>query len=103
MHELDEPITIRFASTKYRNRHFLCPRKQLFGIADLPIPEPSLFSTSEFFINLLSVKHQQRLREVALALDGRTIRLGTTCSGSDICSVAMESMIKQINLVFDVP
>ena len=102
VHELDEPITIRFASPRYRNRHFLCPRRQLFGIADLPVPEPSLYSTSAFFINLLSVRQQQRLREVALALDGRTIRMGSTCSGSDICSIAMESMIKEVNMIFDV-
>ena len=98
-------IKVRFTGNngKHRNRHFLCPMSSLLSGLDIPPPRPSLNSTCSFFMKLLSPKDYQRLQSTALELDGVTVRLGTACSGSDICVVAVQSVLRMLNHEFDVP
>lgn len=47
------------------------------------LPEPDLTKVAESFVGSLSVQLLERLRVIAGALNGSTIRLATTCSGVD--------------------
>ena len=99
----DEPKPIRFLQAKYRNRHFQVPKRQLMqGSAGMETPRPSLYATSAWFVRLLSISQYQHLKRVALELDGTDLRIGTTCSGSDICIVAIHGLMEAINAEFGV-
>ena len=100
---LRQPSAVRFTTTRHRNRHFSCLKSQLNqGIMGLTMPRPSLFSTSTWFINLLPTEHYRHLREVATELDGTELRIGTACSGIDVCVDAIRGLIDGINAEFGV-
>ena len=99
---LDNPIRIRFASGKFRNRHFTCKKKNLYQVMDLPAPAPSLFETAQFFMKLLPPRYQERLARVAGVMNKRILRVGTACSGSDICMVAIRALLQAMNKEFNV-
>ena len=96
-------IPVRVTKMKFRNRHFTMPASMLeHGIVVDPPSQPSLFHTAEYFINLLSPDDYKKLGSTARALHGRTVRVGTTCSGCDIGVTAVKSILKKINRAFQV-
>ena len=99
---LDNPIRIIFASGKFRNRHFTCKKKNLYQVMDLPAPAPSLFETAQFFMKLLPPRYQERLARVAGVMNKRILKVGTACSGSDICMVAIRTLLQAMNKEFNV-
>lgn len=44
-----------------------------------------LYETAAFFVSKVSPEHQESLLTLGKSLRGRIVRVGTTCSGSDIC------------------
>ena len=96
------PLEIKFASGKFRNRHFRCRKAQLLGGVEVPPPKPSLFSTSGFFMRLLPNRLHKRLQQVAHTLDGRDLQVATACSGSDICVTAVAALLDAMNGEFGV-
>ena len=58
------------------------------------IPDMSLRSTAEFFVNRLSANDKKKLAQTMKSLHGKTIRVGTTCSGTDV-------IIPVLNCTFD--
>ena len=96
------PSSVKFTSGKYRNRHFVCSMQQLLQGGDVDVPKPSLHSTAGYFLKLLGNKAYAQLSANAHALDGCNIRIGTGCSGSDICVLAFKTLIETINQEFGV-
>ena len=86
---------IRLTYQKFRNR-------LAQGACVDPPKGPSLYHTADFFMKLLSAADYQRLRATVMALDGCSIRVGTTCSGSDIGITAVKSLLVEINRTFNV-
>ena len=68
----------------------------------IPLPEPDLKDTCEYFVNRLSDRDRASLKERLQALDGRTISFGSTCSGTDICVPIMKCTFQKLNEMFDV-
>ena len=99
--EIDNPVKVRFPNGKYKPRHFFCSRDQLGQGFTIDVPGPSLFETPSFFLNLLSPERRHQLEGVARTLHGRTLRVGTACSGTDICVVAIKGLICMMNKVFN--
>lgn len=98
-----EPTPVRNTKSKIRNRHFKMPIAWLQSGIDIEPPsEPSLYCTSYFFLKLLSKEQYKLLERTARALDGRKLRIGTTCSGCDIGVTAVKSVLKMINREFSV-
>lgn len=94
---------LKLTQQKFRNRHFMIPVNQLDGgVTISPPEEPSLYKTSAFFMKLLDRQDFKTLQNVAHTLDGYKIRLGTTCSGSDIGVIAIKSILKEMNKQFGV-
>eukprot|EP00438_Fugacium_kawagutii_P013863 Skav228403 [mRNA] locus=scaffold3824:14733:31266:- [translate_table: standard] len=91
---------VKFVGQKFRSRHFRISKAKLFNGIDISIPKPSLFRTSGFFLKLLSNTAYDKLRKVANALDGHCLRIGTSCSGSDICMVAATALIQELGTEF---
>ena len=65
-----------------------------------PPASMSLYSTSSFFIRLLSTADYSKLRETAHNLDGYKLRVSTTCSGSDVGIIAIKSVLRAMNKEF---
>ena len=77
-------------------------KKNLYQVMDLPAPAPSLFETAQFFMKLLPPRYQERLARVAGVMNKRILRVGTACSGSDICMVAIRALLQAMNKEFNV-
>ena len=99
--EIDNPVQVRFPSGKFKPRHFFCSREQLGQGFTIDVPPPSLFETPNFFLSLLSPQRRDHLEGIARTLHGRTLRVGTACSGTDICLVALKGLISMMNKVFN--
>ena len=98
-----EAFQVRLTHQRYRNRHFVMTLADLkAGVNVHPPEQPSLFYTSEYFMKMLLPSDFQTLQVTAEHLDGRSIHLGTTCSGTDIGVTAVKSMLKKLNRTFGV-
>ena len=101
MELIDSPTCVRLTSPKFRNRHFVCKRGILrAGLVASPPTKASLVHTAEFFIQLLPPSERKLLEATANALNGRHVRVGSACSGSDICIVAMRALLRALNVTF---
>ena len=99
--EIDTPVQVKFPTAKFKPRHFFCTREQLGQGFTIDVPPPSLFETPNFFLSLLSPQRRHHLARTARSLHGRTLRVGTACSGTDICVVALKGLIDVMNNVFN--
>ena len=77
------------------------PMKDLVR-ADVPqnLPEMRLKSTAAYFIQRLSVKDRERLQETCSFLHNKVIKLGTTCSGTDVVINVVRETIACLNETF---
>ena len=66
------------------------------------VPGPDLQETCEYFFNRLPKKDKQLLQERMESLDGCTISVGSTCSGTDICICLVKSTVKKLCQIFNV-
>ena len=98
---LTNPMVVKLTSQRYRNRHFFMEKSMLETSWSVDPPASmSLYSTSSFFIRLLSTADYSKLRETAHNLDGYKLRVGTTCSGSDVGIIAIKSVLRAMNKEF---
>ena len=65
-------------------RSFAVSFGQLTSLYERALPGLDLCETTDYFRNLLSQTDLQKLHQTMKCLDGRVIRVGTTCSGTDI-------------------
>ena len=65
-------------------RSFAVSFGQLTSFYERALPGLDLSETADYFRNLLSQTDLQKLHQTMKCLDGRVIRVGTTCSGTDI-------------------
>ncbi len=68
---------------------------------DGQIPSMSLKSTAEFFVNRLSCNDTKKLATVLQKLDGKTIRVGTTCSGTDVIIPVLSCTFETLSRMFN--
>ena len=82
-----------------RNRPFLVENSKLGSFADAhAFPrEMNLAETGRFFLNQMDEKQVQILESTLRSLDSKTIRIGTTCSGTDICVLVLRETVKMLN------
>ena len=64
------------------------------------LPDMSLKSTAKFFIGRLDKEDYHLLCATARFLDGKTIRIGTTCSGTDGCLNVVRATLDVLNEEF---
>ena len=66
------------------------------------IPEMSLQATTEFFVNRLSSNDKKKLAATLRSLNGKTIKIGTTCSGTDVVVPVMSRTFAALSRMFNV-
>lgn len=69
-------------------------------VGDVDVPDMNLKSTATFFLNRLCEDDKKKLLENVKALDGNTIKLGSTCSGTDIIVPVFRRTLDAINEMF---
>ena len=62
---------------------------------------PNLESTASFLMSRLSVSELRKLGIVAKSLHNHTVRIGTTCSGTDICVPAVAKLLQCVAQKFE--
>ena len=75
-------------------------RIALKSVTELPSSEPlpmDLKATADHFVSRLSSTCREILKCSLGKLNGRTLRIGTTCSGSDICVTVVKQTVQYLN------
>lgn len=96
--KLDVPLEL----PPFRGRSLWVALPELKPYVDRRLPGMDLCETCEYFINRLSDNEFEKLGERLRALHGRTVSIGSTCSGSDICVPVMQATLEKLNEVFKV-
>lgn len=96
-----EPFLARFLdiAPRFRNRTFNISRSQL-ELVEVEFPRArNFFESARFLVGQLSPDFRKVLldRVVALAKRNSCIRIGTTCSGTDVCIPALLGVINFVN------
>ena len=65
-------------------------------------PEMSLHATTEFFVNRLSGNERKKLAATLRSLDGKTIKTGSTCSGTDVIVPVLSCTFAALSRMFNV-
>ena len=79
-----------------------CKRTALQEASDAIVPDMRLASTAEYFVKKMSVQDREALAARMKQLDGVTIKIGSTCSGTDICVPVMKQTFKKLSAMFGV-
>ena len=77
-------------------RPFCLPECQLYS-QPTPHIRANLHETAEFFLSKLTKAEQECILQLGKSLSGCSIRVGTTCSGSDICIPVLQSVLDHIS------
>lgn len=99
---LDPPHVLRFldVAPRFRNRTFTCTKKQLFesNHSDMAPTAMCFTQTAKFFVSQMSETMRKDLADTVHLLDQQEIRIGTTCSGSDIIVPVIGKTIDFLNM-----
>lgn len=96
----DVPSPVPWVDTAYRNRTIklkVSALQQGFARAKVKIPKPDLRETCDFFMGICDPVYQCKIFDTILSLDRSTIRIGTTCSGSDIVITVFKQTLAALN------
>lgn len=83
-----DPHRVKFLdlAPRYKNRPFTLSASKLKAVAVSHTPEkPHLQDTAKFFLAQLSESNLEQCLRTVQGLHQKVIRIGTTCSGTDIC------------------
>ena len=74
---------------------------KLKSFVEREVPEPDLRETCKYFVDRLSEEDRNILGERLRQLDGHTVTMGSTCSGTDVCVCVMKSTFQILGQLFD--
>lgn len=95
----DEQSQISFVSQKYKNRLFTMPKASLCHHALSPPANLNLKDTCSYFLNMCTPEQRRAISAQVQRLSDVSIRVGTTCSGSDIGITVLRQTISHLNAV----
>lgn len=102
--EFETPHACKFLelAPRFRNRPFHMSKAELASTAPASIPRRlHLLDTGRFFVDLLSEERRQALDDLLRGLNKQVIRVGTTCSGTDVCVKALKELVNTFNEMQD--
>ena len=86
-----------------KGRSTRVPLSALRRMCSSDLAEMSLTSTAKHFVGRLSADDKNKLHSTLQALDGKCIRLGSTCSGTDVVVPVFVQTFKVLCEMFDAP
>ena len=93
----DKPAAL-VKSTKFKNRTFNITASMVMNPVDMKRPSSQcLKATAQYFFGMLAPDDQLQPKFIFKHLDNRCIRVGTTCSGSDICIKVLQDTVSFLN------
>ena len=96
----DENIIVEHGK---RGKYCRIPKCLLIaGSNEVTPPEMSLRATAEYFVNKLNTADRKALSTTMNALDGKTIKVGSTCSGTDVIIPVMHWTFHTLSQMFNV-
>eukprot|EP00435_Cladocopium_sp_Y103_P062591 s202_g24.t1 len=98
MHLLDHPKQLN----PFRGKCLWTKTTELGQHKSIDLPGLDLRETGAFFINRLEKNELQRIKELCLKLHNKTITVGSTCSGTDICINVVNATIETLCKLFQV-
>lgn len=96
----DSPHIVRFLdlAPRFKNRTFKCTKRQLSQCSSDAYPtEFCLKQTGRFFIDQMPDQIRNGLARTIGVLDKKVIRIGTTCSGTDIIVTVLRQTVAMLN------
>ena len=96
----EEPIPLPWLNNVYRNRVFKMNWQTDILAVGAQIPGPvsmSLEQTAEFYFKRWPRKYQDIMCTLMESLNGKALKVGTTCSGSDIVIAALTQSVAFLN------
>ena len=94
-------LTTPLQAPTFRGRSIWIDMTLLSAFVELAVPSPDLRETCEYFVKKLTPAERQKSYQRLQALDGRTITVGSTCSGSDVCVCVMKSTFNKLCQLFN--
>lgn len=77
-------------------------RSMLLQVPHEQAPAMNLRATAEYFVNRLSASDRKSLARTMSLLDGKCIRVGSTCSGTDMIIPVMKWTFHTLSRMFNV-
>lgn len=97
----DEPSKVNFPTSilSRRSSGFYLQRSCFDTAVAKHPPNADLMETAMHFVDLLSPENRSTLSELLRSLDGKNLRIGTTCSGTDIAVTVVRKTIAALNMM----
>ena len=95
----NEPVRFLDVAPRYRNRTFVVQEQQLLG-SKVPGPkERNFFETGKFLASCVDSELSQLLWQTVSKMKENNVclRIGTTCSGTDVCIPALKDLLTCFN------
>ena len=94
------PMSISMSEKNKRSKTFVLQSHQLKSFVERSPPDMSYDSTCEWFVNSLSPDDFQKLSDTVLHLHGCRLKVGTTCSGTDIAIPVLKGTMSYLSRRF---
>ena len=94
------PMSISMSEKHKRNRCFTLQSNQLGSFVERSPPDMCYESTCEWFVNSLCPDDFQRLSDTVRHLHGCRLKVGTTCSGTDIAIPVIKGTMSYLSRRF---
>ena len=93
---LDVSSSVAWVDQSYKNRTFTLPVSRLNATEATHPTSLDLRETCEYFVDLCPDVFTKRIVDTLKNLHGGRIRVGTTCSGSDICITVLRQTLQKL-------
>lgn len=95
----DEAVQFLDVAPRYRNRTFVLQKHQLFSTGVPGPAKQNFYETGKFLANRMSSELGQLLWQTVSRMKEKNVclRIGTTCSGTDVCIPALRDLLAYFN------
>lgn len=94
--QFGQGCTLQWVGQKHKNRTFKITAN-IARFDDVTPKDQNMFETAKFLLSNFSLEQQAAVKAWAQSLTNSCIRVGTTCSGTDVCISVLKQTIQYIN------
>ena len=97
--QFGQGCTLQWVGQRHKNRTFKITGNIARFQLDATPKEQTLSETAKFILSNFTVEQQEAVKAWAASMNNGCIRVGTTCSGTDICIAVLKQTVAYINEV----